>query len=358
MPRKRSKDNQGLPARWRRYHGAFFYRVPPGMEAQWEGKQQFRLGGTLGEAATEWAKRMATAERPVIYIRELLDRYALEVVPTKAIATQTGDTASLAGLRKVFGDMRLVDIEPQHVYKYADTRIDPRSGKKSPSTGRHDVGVLRHVYTKAVEWGLIKKHPFKGEVRLKGGKARTRYVEDWEIAEALALKPMRKAGSVRMIQAYIRIKLLIGLRLGDLLRLRMTDITDAGIKVTPRKTANTTGITRTFPWTPELRAAVDMAIEARPLDIAPWLFCTNKGEGYFDEETGKPHGWNSMWQRFMTRLLKDTKITERFTEHDLRGKAGSDADTLERAQQLLGHADSKITKRVYRRKPEIVNPLR
>jgi integrase len=65
-----------------------------------------------------------------------------------------------------------------------------------------------------------------------------------------------------------------------------------------------------------------------------------------------------MWQRFMTRLLKDTKITERFTEHDLRGKAGSDAETLERAQQLLGHADAKITKRVYRRKPEIVRPLR
>ena len=121
---------------------------------------------------------------------------------------------------------------------------------------------------------------------------------------------------------------------------------------------NTTGITRTFPWTPELKAAVDIAIAARPLDIAPWLFCTKHGEGYFDEETGKPHGWNSMWQRFMTRLLKDTKITQRFTEHDLRGKAGSGAETLERAQQLLGHADPKITKKTYRRKPEIVRPLR
>jgi integrase len=358
MPRKRNKDNQGLPARWRHYHGAFFYRVPPGLESQWEGKKQFRLGTTLGEAATEWAKRMATAERPVVYIRELLDRYALEVIPTKAITTQQGNTDSLVSLRKVFGDMRLGDVEPQHIYKYADTRIDPRSGKKSPSTGRHDVSVFRHVYTKAVEWGLLKKHPFKGEVRLKGGKARTRYIEDWEIVEALALKPMRKRGSVRMMQAYIRIKILTGLRLGDMLRIRMTDITDAGIRITPRKTVNTTGITRTFPWTAELKAAVDMAMEARPVDIAPWVFCNKRGKGYFNEKTGKPHGWNSMWKRFMKRLLKETKITTHFTEHDLRGKAGSDAETLERAQQLLGHADPKITKKVYRRKPEIVRPLR
>jgi integrase len=357
MPRKRNKENTGLPARWRHYHGAYFYRVPPGLESQWEGRRQFRLGSTLSEAASEWAKRMNTAERPAHYVRELLERYSLEVIPAKAIATQQGDNASLVNLRKVFGDMRLLDLEPQHIYKYADSRVD-RQGKKSPSTARHEIGLFKHAFTKAVEWGLIKKHPFKGEVRLKGGRPRTRYIEDWEIVEALALAPTRKSGSVLMLQAYIRIKLLIGIRRGDLLRLRSPDITDAGIKVTPRKTVNTTGLTRTFEWTPELRAAVDMAIAARPLDIAPWLFCTKTGKGYFDETTGRPDGWNSVWQRFMTRLLKDTKITERFTEHDLRAKCASDAETLGRAQQLLGHADSKITERVYRRKPEIVRPLR
>lgn len=357
MARKRTKDNQGLPARWRKYHGAYFYRVPPGLESLWDGKKQFRLGSTLGEAATEWAKRMSTSERPAVYIRELVDRYALEVIPTKAVATQQGYNAALVNLRKVFGSMRLVDVEPRHIYRYADTRVD-RSGKKSPSTARHEIGVFKHAFTKAVEWGLISKHPFKGEVRLKGAKPRTRYVEDWEIVEALALKPTRKSGSVLMLQAYIRIKMLIGLRRGDLLRLRMSDITDAGIKVTPRKTADTTGITRTYEWTPELRTAVDMAKAARPIDIAPWLFCTKAGDGYFDEETGRPDGWNSMWQRFMARLLEDTKIQERFTEHDLRAKCASDAESLSRAQQLLGHADSKITERVYRRKPEIVRPLR
>jgi integrase len=65
-----------------------------------------------------------------------------------------------------------------------------------------------------------------------------------------------------------------------------------------------------------------------------------------------------MWQRLMSRLLAETRITQRFTEHDLRGKVGSDAESLERARQLLGHADSKITERVYWRKPELILPLR
>jgi crotonobetainyl-CoA:carnitine CoA-transferase CaiB-like acyl-CoA transferase len=36
------------------------------------------------------------------------------------------------------------------------------------------------------------RHPFKGEARLKGAKPRNRYIEDWEIIEALSLVPKRK----------------------------------------------------------------------------------------------------------------------------------------------------------------------
>lgn len=65
-----------------------------------------------------------------------------------------------------------------------------------------------------------------------------------------------------------------------------------------------------------------------------------------------------MWQRFMKRVLKETKLTDGFTEHDLRAKCARDVKTLEHAQKLLAHADSRITERVYRRKPERVMPLR
>ena len=115
---------------------------------------------------------------------------------------------------------------------------------------------------------------------------------------------------------------------------------------------------RIFEWTPALEEAVSQAKAARPIDFSPWLFCTSKGKGYFNEDSGQATGWDSMWQRFMRRLLKDTKITERFTEHDLRGKVGSDLASIERATDLLGHASREITKRHYRRKPEVIKPVR
>ena len=56
-------------------------------------------------------------------------------------------------------------------------------------------------------------------------------------------------------------------------------------------------------------------------------------------------------------MLAETKVTERFTEHDLRAKCASDAEFLEHARALLSHADVRTTKAIYRRKPERVKPL-
>jgi integrase len=50
-----------------------------------------------------------------------------------------------------------------------------------------------------------------------------------------------------------------------------------------------------------------------------------------------------MWGRFMDRLLAETKVEERFTEHDLRAKCASDAGSLEHARALLAHADARTT---------------
>jgi hypothetical protein len=47
-------------------------------------------------------------------------------------------------------------------------------------------------------------------------------------------------------------------------------------------------------------------------------------------------------------------VTERFAERDIRAKVGSDAETLEKARQILGNATIQITAKHYRRKPELV----
>lgn len=104
---------------------------------------------------------------------------------------------------------------------------------------------------------------------------------------------------------------------------------------------------------PERLDGVKRALAVRPV-LSPFVFCNRRGKGYFNEATGTCNGWDSMWSRFMDRVLAETKVQERFTEHDRRAKVGSDAASLERARALLQHADARTTARIYRRKPERV----
>lgn len=350
MPRARKPENRGLPMRWRFDHGAYYYQVPIGSEASWDGKRTFRLGSSLPEAYKNWADRIGDIENAKT-IGALLDRYLLEIVPTKEVSTQTHNRIAVKPLRAVFAGMSLLDLKPRHIYQYIEKRTAKTSAKR-------EIEVLSHAFTKAVEWGYIDRHPFKGQVRLTGEKARTRYVEDWEVVECLSLASRRTVGSVKAVQAYIRVKLLTGMRRGDLLRLTMSDLKQDGIHITPNKTKNSTGKRLVIEWSEELRSTVDAAKIVRPVQISPYLFCNRKGECYFDESSGRAGGWDSMWRGFMTRVLSETKVEAHFTEHDLRAKCASDAATLEHARALLSHVDSRLTDRVYRRRPEVVKPLR
>ena len=360
MPRVRNKENRGLPARWRHFHGAYYYHVPRGLEELWDGKKQFRLGSSLPEAYRVWAERVTIAHEART-IGQLLDRYAAEVVPTKALTTQAGNALHIAQLRRVFGRMAIAALRPRHIYGYVDKRdakntADEQPPRRARVAAHREIEVLSHAFTKAVEWGYIDRHPFKGEVRLAGEKPRDRYVEDWEVIECLALDSRRKSGSVLAIQAYMRLKLMTGMARGDLLRLEAANLKADGIHIQRHKTAGSTGKRTIYEWTPELREAVERAKAARPA-LSPFLFCKRDGKGYVDEATGEAHGWDSMWQRFMDRVLAETNVKTRFTEHDLRAKCASDADTLEHARALLSHADARTTAAIYRRKPERVRPL-
>lgn len=346
-PPKRKPENKGLPARWVYKNGAYYYLVPANVKEAWDGKAWFRLGATLQEAYAVWGERVSAPER-ITTIAALFDRYLVEVVPTNAPKSQTEKRRHIAHLRPVFGGMALADLEPQHIYQY----VDRRSAKVAAA---REVETLSHAFTKAVQWGLMKAHPFKGEVRLESEAPRERYVEDWEIREALALPAKRAKGSVLMVQAYLRIKLLTGLRKGDILRLGVANDQEDGLHVQPGKTRKSTGKRLIYEWTPELRAAVDQAVAVRPA-ISPHLFCNQYGHPLFEEAKGTTKGFDDIWQRFMGRLLAETEIKERFTEHDLRAKVGSDAESLERARQLLAHASDSTTKRIYRRKPERIKP--
>jgi hypothetical protein len=87
-----------------------------------------------------------------------------------------------------------------------------------------------------------------------------------------------------------------------------------------------------------------------------WIFCTTQGQPHIKED-GNTSGFDSQWQRTMKKNLESSEQQESFTEHDLCAKAASDVETVEEAVKMRGHMATATTKKVYRRKPNIVMPF-
>lgn len=159
-PKPRKQENRGLPARWRFKHNAYYYRVPTDLVELWDGKNEFRLGKTLNEAYRTWAERLELYSDAKT-MAELLDRYALEVIPTKAWKSQESNLISIRKLKPVFGHMPINSVKPKHVYQFRDKR-----GRDGKTAANRDIEVLSHAFTKAIEWGLTENHPIKGTDKL------------------------------------------------------------------------------------------------------------------------------------------------------------------------------------------------
>lgn len=334
----RNPENRQLPSRWRKKHGAYYYRVPEDQRDAWRGKTEFRLGKTLHEAYRTWADRVE-AFSDARSMAQLLDRYSLEVVPEKAYKSQESNRISIRRLRSVFGEMPIAAVKPRHAYRYRDEITKARG----PAAANRDLEVLSHSMSKAVEWGLIDRNPIKGQVRKNSIPRRERYIENWELDEAVTV-------ASPMLRSYIVLKLLTGLRRGDLLRLKETDLEEDGIHVSTSKT----GAKLIIGWTDELREAVVSALAARPKEVSDWIFCTRLGACYV-KQNGTANAFDSLGQRFMKRVIDKTRVEERFQEKDLRKKTASDMH-VDHARRLLGHTSERTTRQHYRLKGEIVRP--
>jgi len=348
MPRKRSPENNGLPRRWAKKHGAYYYLPAPGEKNRWDNKAWYRLGSTLTEAHAEFAQR-AEFSADVGTMSKLCDRYELEAVPLNKARTQKSKAYSLEHIRKVFGDTRVEDIEPQHCYQFRDWCARKFSKKQA----NLDLQTLSHLFTKSIEWGARSAHPMTNKQVTKFSlKARDRYVTDAELAA------FRADFAGDFLDAYLELKGLTGLRKSDLLAIKLNAIQDGYLRVEPRKTEGQNRQPLLFKMTPQMYAAV-ANIKALPRPVSSlWLFSTRTGQPYIDLEPGpnegNTSGFDSIWQRRMVKFAKAGN--ERFTEHDLRAKVASDMDSDADAQELLDHATMATTKKVYRRKGKVIEP--
>jgi len=137
-----------------------------------------------------------------------------------------------------------------------------------------------------------------------------------EIEALFSVSPKTRTAQVAL--PYMQVKLATGLRRGDILRLRLSDLRDDGIHVTPHKTEVTSGVKLIFPWVDqdgvefvELKQAVDavLAIPPKRRGEDPFVFTTREGQGFYDEETGRANGFDTLWRRFVDRALAETSLT-------------------------------------------------
>jgi len=322
-PRQFRKD---LPARVYAKHGAYYF---VDVANKWN-----PLGKEYGPAMQKWAAMV----QPVIgkvRVGAVMDAYIKEQLPSRKPRTQEDYLASIAMLRPVFGDMWPEDVEPKHIYSYMRLR-------DAPVRANRDVAVLSNVMTQAIRMGLINANPCK-QVRRNEEHPRTREVLDSEIVAFLPHCPA-------WLQAYIRLKLLTGLRQGDMLNIRLDQLRDDGLFVQTGKR----GKRLLFTWTDDLRIAIGTIKALRHRVTSLYLINSDRNGTKLSSS-----GFKSAWARAMTKACEAGSLIESFAENDLRAKVASEAVELgQNATAMLGHSSDAVTKRHYQRGTQKVEPLR
>jgi integrase len=322
MGRKR-KSRRDLPQRVYFIHGAY-YLFP-------KDRKPIHLGRDYPQAMAEWVKLI---DRPATMntLTAIMDRYLLEVAPKNAPRTHRDKVRDMQLLRSVFGHMRPEEITPPDVYAYMD-------GRGAPVRANREKALLSHVFSYAIRWGVAKDNPCR-YVKRNPEARRERLPEPAELTAFKAVCPP-------FLAVYIDIKYMTGIRKGDMLKLRLDQhFTPDGIDLRISKN----GKRMVYEWTPDLEDAVKRAKAIKRRVGSFYLFATRTGQPYSES------GFDSIWQRYMRRALKDGVLKERFREHDIRASTAS-ADK-EHAQERLGQKNKSSTDAYIRSKNvTVVKPL-
>lgn len=333
-----------MPKRWAYKHGAYYYRPRDAEREAWDDKAWYRLGATYAEALREYATRHEI--QLTDKLGSVMDRYEVEKLPMLSHSAQQSYRQSLGRLRHALAHNPVGLITPKAVYQY----LDAMAKAKGMGVANQDLKVLNQVMNAAVRWGVVDRQPIKGAVSYYGKrdglkKERDRYVEDWELAE------WQKVAS-RQQRAFAALVLLTGVRKSDCLRIMEAHISDDTLSVQVSKS----GRPLAFVLTQALRDAISEARACKPK--ASLYLLPNRRGGCYVNDKAESKSWDGSWTLTMRKAIKQTELEESFTMHDLRAKVGSDADSEQRAQELLDHTSPSITRAHYRRKRRAIRPVK
>uniref|UniRef100_A0A7V4LBV5 Site-specific integrase n=1 Tax=Desulfobacca acetoxidans TaxID=60893 RepID=A0A7V4LBV5_9BACT len=221
-----------------------------------------------------------------------------------------------------FGARRLVDISPWLVERW--------KGERSKATGFTEVdrelACLKHMFNKAIEWGLMKENPAKTVKLFRKTRNRDRFLNQEEIIRFLAHLPGHQ-------QAMMQFALLTGLRKANILNLKWSqvDLGHASLHIPAD----------------EAKGGRDLRLPLAPeaVELLSGLPRHPESDYVFYKENGRPY--RDIYSGF--RLAVKKAGLEDVTIHTLRHTVGShlvmNGVDLATVKDLLGHRDIRTTLR-------------
>jgi len=260
-------------------------------------------------------------------IQQLVADWQRDVMPRHATKTQKDDKRYCAIVAEAFAKFTPADVGPADVTDLlALVRNKPRTHNALRTMVRE---LMRYAIQRETRQG---PNPVD-VVPTMTNTPRDRYITDSELRR-IKVAAMRGADdkdtrSGPMLCALVDMAYLTGQRIGDLLALEWSQISDAGVKFKPSKTKATTAAKVGIEWTPKLADVVRRlkALRVERHAFTPKVFTTQDGQPY------TYWGASTAWRRAVKR-----SSIKGLTFHDLRAKALTDKAQREgrRAAQTMG----------------------
>jgi integrase len=302
--RPRGRDKH-LPKCVFHRHGAYYY-VKRGV---WR-----PLGDNLPAALAEYARIIAP---PTGGCDELLDRSLDRAKETVKPNTHKQYAYVCRVLKPVLAEFTPELVEPHHIAAILDHH------RKTPNMANRMLTFLRLAFSNGLTWGMCKVNPCYG-VKRHLEHRRDRYLSEYMLIWKHAPAQLRAIMDIAYITAQ---------RIGDVLAIRLSDITPEGIYFRQQKTGK--------------RLLVNATDLAEAVKRARSLHSNIRGLTLFHGRGGRPLSYYGVRSAFQ-RACALAKV-EDATLHDIRAKSLTDAKRQgKNAQKLGGHSTEAMTNRYIR----------